>query len=60
MQEEFFFLKTGIGITLSIAAGGEFNECPARNYSSINVLKDDARTFAWLYSSDGTVTDSEL
>jgi len=44
---------------LSIAAGGIFYNVPpgtaARFY-----LKDEVKNFAWLYSSAGTVADSEL
>jgi len=43
----------------SIAAGGEFNVCPARNHSSIMIYKLKIRTFAWLCSSAGTVADKE-
>ena len=47
-------------LTLSIAAGGEFNERHAQNYSSIMFQKMKIRTLGGIYSSAQTVADSEL
>jgi hypothetical protein len=45
---------------LSIAADGEFNERPARNYSSKMIQKMKLKTLARIYSSAETVADREL